>query len=279
MATDGTLNRTIDSVLTFWRPAKYTYLGDLRARLAGVAFDHFCPEPRTAEAALKDALEEHFGTKNHRVEWLDATNAYEVVKIERGAHRNSYHHLHRFQIDDQGQVRLDPFDYDLGAAIIEKYNKHRALVRATAVTSALKKIAISLDATSPHDGAWWIHNSRVAAWRSAVHAVEQAAAIGNQTRVYIFNHKIGPDELRAVKDAITREVQYEAGLIHKDILEGDLKGRALKSRREDCEELRRKVQLFEHVLQTNLGELKVLADKADEAAVAAEILLSGEVMV
>lgn len=266
----------LKSLLTFWRPAKYTVLADLVTRLDQAGFKHFAPSARTPDAALKDAIQEHFGTKEHRVEWLEDANAFEVVKIERGVNRNDYHHLYKFQVDKQGQVRLDPYFQSVGQSVIDKYNKHVQLVRATAVTTSMVKIAQSLDATSPHDGAWWLPNRSVGQWRLAATAVEGALTVGNPTRVYIFNHELGLDELKAVQDAIAREVEAEADLIQEDIANKDLKGVALKHRRDHIEELRRKIARFEQYTSLKLDGLKKVAEKADLAAIAAEILLSGE---
>lgn len=272
---ESTHKPRLDSVLTFWRPAKYTVLSSLLTNLSSVGMNAFAPEPRTTEAALKDALDEHFG-KGHLIQWLDDTSAYEVVKIVRGKSKNQYDHLYRFQIDDAGRLRMDPMEVGVGSAVIEKYNLHRSLVRANAVTGGLRRIAQRLNATSPHDGVWWMPAASVPTWRAVAGAVEAASCLGKPTTVYLFNHEIGADELRAVRDAITREVEAETGAIHKDIIEGDMKGRALKHRREQAEDLRRKIALFEGILKVNLDDLTKLADKADEAAIAAEILLSAE---
>jgi hypothetical protein len=268
-----------DALLTFWRPAQYTYLADLRTALDNCGYDQFTPNPRTPDAALKDALEEYFPTKDHRVEYLSASSSFEVVKITRGEEANNYQQLFRFAIDKAGQVSMTPRDDTVGLAVIEKYNEHRLLVRATAVTTALKGIASTLKATSPHDGVWWLPHEAAEPWKNAATEIELCATKGRKTAVYVFNHDIGPDELRAVVDAITRETEQAMTAIRHDVFETELGERALKNRRDEAEALRKKIAFYSKTTGANLDRLKEMATLTDEAAVAAEVIMSGELTV
>jgi hypothetical protein len=80
------------------------------------------------------------------------------------------------------------------------------------------------------------------------------------------------DAVRAVRDAVVNEVQSEATRIHDEVMKGELGERALEHRRVQAYDLRKKVLLFEDLLDVALAGLHEAVDRADQAAAAAVLL-------
>jgi len=92
--------------------------------------------------------------------------------------------------------------------------------------------------------------------------------------VYVLRHRLDAESVRAVRDAVVAEVQNEAKRIQEDVLQGDLGGRALETRKKLAQALRDKVLLYEDVLNVGLVDLHRVVDAADQAAASAALLLS-----
>jgi hypothetical protein len=265
---------SLKNQLTFWTPAKYTELAHLRERLTDVGMNRYCPDARTPASCLREAIEDHYGS-GYYVEHLEDGDAFEAVKVARGQDRNVYTHEATYRIDDQGRMAMTPMDVTVGLKVTERYNRHRQLVRAHSVTGALRDMIRAMGGTSPCQGVWWLPQERAVWWRTVADAVEGTRTAGRPTAVYVFNHEIGPDELRAVRDAITREIAQACAEINEGVLTGELKARALASRREQADVLRKRVATFEEILGVSLADVRRLADEADEVAMRAELLLAG----
>lgn len=137
------------------------------------------------------------------------------------------------------------------------------------------KVVESLGGTRlrPTGAVYWVPGHRVADWAEVAAAVEGASE-GKPSAVYLLRHRIDPDAVRAVRDAVVAEVQTEATRIRAEVLSGELGGRALETRQRLAHELRDKVLLYEHLLHVGLDDLHAAVDAADQAAASATLLLS-----
>lgn len=266
----------VDAAATFWNSASYLKLAELKTGLASIGFEKFAPSARTPSAALRDALEEVFPSKNHKVEKTLEPNSFEVIHVERGAKKNRYNHIATVGIDTGAQVELVPFEQALAERIVWAFNKHLGLVTAPAVTATLTSLIESFhgQALRKKGGLYWLPMKALADWRRIAEVVEAVPSFGGKTAVYLINHSLGSDEVRAVRDAIVREVDEESARIHQEVMSGDLGDRALETRLAQAEDLRKKITLYEELLHVGLGDLRETLEQAEEACCAAKLLVS-----
>lgn len=272
----------VGGAMVFWNCGRFVQRVPLLDGLARVGFNKFAPGPRTAVASLRSALEEVFPSKSHRIESLTKKDSFEVIEIDRGETRNEYRHRYWVGIDKDAQIDCRPFSYDTAEQIAKAYNKHRGLVTANEVTSCLLAIVAKLDGSChlrPKGHVYWLPAQALATWREIAYEVEACPTQGEANRMTIMSHAWGPDEVRAVRDAITREVETESARLHSEILgENALGEKALEHRKEQALALRRKVMLYEGLLDTGLGSLRASLDQVEEAACAATLLVSAAAM-
>src|SRR5262249_358582 len=125
----------------------------------------------------------------------------------------------------------------------------------------------------PQGAIYWLPENRLDLWQEATRAVELATA-GRPHACYLLRHQMDADAVKAVRDAVCAELLAEAQRIQADVLSGELKERALESRRAQAAELRGKVACYESLLDVGLAQLREAIDSADQAAAAAALLAS-----
>ncbi len=265
----------IDHVLTFWTSAAFTYLDKFVGYLKAAGFGDCVPEPRTPLAALKSALEEQFPSRDWRVEILKGRTAYEIIRIERGEDRNEYRHCYKVEINEQGGVLLNPFDMKMATEIVATFNTHLGLVTPASVTRSLIAILAGLHGNRLREdgGLYGLPQAGMERWLLAAQAAELSSARG-KCKVYLVPHHIDEHSVRAIRDAIVREVEGEAHRMLDEVRDGELGARALQHRSEHCALLREKIKVYEELLNEGLTGLSAAVNKADEAAMGAQLLLS-----
>lgn len=266
----------VDGVVTFWSLSEWSRLDVLRDGLTALGYGAFAPEPRTAAAALRDALGSLF--RGYLIEPLQGKNKWEVRTIKRGVDENDYPLLHTVELREEAarfQILLSPFHQETVNRLVSAFNDFRGLVRCAGVTSTLTGILASLNGTSlrPRGAIYWLPGSAVATWE-AVGKVAEAAGRGQSSKCYLIRHFFDADAVRAVRDAIVAEVGAEVQRIEADVQGGELGERALEHRRGQAVELLDKVALYEQILNESLAPLRDSLDRAETAAGQAALLLS-----
>lgn len=270
----------VGGAMTWWSCGKFVQRAPLLDALTYLDLNKYAPGARTPIASLRSALEEIFPTRSMRVEHLVNRQAFEVVEIIRGETANDYRSRWWVGIDKDLQVEVKPYDLGMGNRVVSAFNKHKGLVTANEVTNALLQILGSLQGTylRQKGGVYWLPGHQVDTWRLIACAVEGVPTQGEKNQVHLMTHQWGPDEVRAVKDAITREVESEAHRLHSEILppEGQefLGEKALEHRKCQAEDLARKVQLYEELLGTGLDSLKATLERVSDAACNAALLIA-----
>jgi hypothetical protein len=259
----------------FWSLSEYTDRERLAEGLAEAGFGDLVPEPRAAAGALKDALESAFGGPRMLVRPLANRDGFAVVAEVRGSDYNRYEQiLAAALVGDRPDVQFTPYDARC-EDVLSAYERQRALLKAHQVSECLVRAIERLGGTRlrPQGAIYWLPEQRLELWVGATHAVEQAT-VGRPHACYLLRHQMDVDAVKAVRDAVCAEVLADAKRIQADVLSGELKERALESRRAQAEELRSKVTLYESLLDTGLAQLREAIDAADQAAAAAVLLSS-----
>jgi hypothetical protein len=159
----------------------------------------------------------------------------------------------------------------------DAYRKQLGLLHGSQVSACLVKLVESLGGTRlrPSGAIYWLPGPRVDDWQHIAGEVEKAGQ-DRPNAVYLLRHRMDADAVRAVRDAVVAEVQAESARIHSEVMAGDLGDRALETRRTQAGELRRKVLLYEELLDVGLQGLHQAVDTADQAAAAAILLASAQ---
>lgn len=264
----------VDGVVTFWSPAAWTSRDALLSGWTALGYEKFVPEARELLACLKDALAQIY--QKHLVRPLEKRDGFAVYLEKCGKDENSYPRVVTAKLDSQGRIYypMDSLTYEQQEAIEQAYSRQQGLLKPAQLTSALVALLDSLCSTrlKPTGGIYWLRQERLAEWQAAVSIVEAAGCEKSSTTVYLIRHNLDADAMRAVKDALIREIETETARISKDIDTLDLGDRALANRQAEAEALLAKVQEYEQILGESLPTLQVLCQQTTDAACAAALL-------
>jgi hypothetical protein len=268
----------VGGAVVFWTASEFTDREKLRAGLAPLGFDEFIPDPRPHASVLKDALEEALGGPRVLVRPLADRDGFTVVREERGKSTNSYTTdlIARVATPDSVNIDYDPLD-ERASLVNAAFRKHRGRIPAVQLSGCLVKVVEFLGGTRlrPTGAVYWIPGPKLDDWASVARAVEQSSD-GRPSAVYCIRHRLDPDAVRAIRDALVAEVQGDAGRICDEVTSGDLGTRALETRKRQASELRDKVLLYEDLLSVGLVDLHRVVDAADQAAASAALLLGSQ---
>lgn len=267
-----------NGAVVYWTPAEATNLSVLNDALDRLALGEFKAQARTPFACLKDALAEHFRGRDFLIEALeqDGKNfGFEVVQVIRHEEENEYKKLHSFVMNAHLQMAMKPHDGGKATEIVLGFNRQLGLIKAAQLTEVMVKIVEHLGGTRlrPRGGIYWLPDSQVSEWRGIGKEIQAACAKG-ATTLYTLTVLKDEDAVRAVRDAITAEIEEQATAIMDDVMKGTLGERALDTRKSQAIELRKKIAMYEDLLETGLGALTALADKAELAAAEAALTLA-----
>ena len=263
----------IGGAVVFWTAAECTQRDRLQASFDALGLGSFVPDPRPDSAVLRQALEDVCGGPRMLVRPLADRDGFAVVREDRGTVGNQYHTLLVAKVDGT-QLQFEPAS-SRSEDVQRMFDGHRGRIPGVQLSACLVKVVESLGGTRlrPTGAVYWVPGHRLDAWCEVAAAVERANE-GKPSAVYLLRHRLDAESVRAVRDAVVAEVQNEANRIQEDVLQGDLGGRALETRKKLAQALRDKVLLYEDVLNIGLVDLHRVVDAADQVTASAALLLS-----
>ena len=268
----------VGGAVVFWTASEFTDRDKLKAGLVLLGLDQFVPDPRPPASVLKDALEETLGGSRVLVRPLADRDGFTVVKEERGKNANYYatELIARVRNPDLPTIEYEPVD-DRAVQVNRAFRRHSGRIPGMQLSACLVKIVEFLGGTRlrPTGAVYWIPGPKLDEWALAAQAVE-AASDGKPSAVYLLRHRLDGDAVRAIRDAVVAEVQAASVRIAEEVTTGDLRSRALETRRQQARELRDKVLLYEDLLSVGLAGLHRAIDVADQAAATASLLLASQ---
>ncbi len=259
--------------VVFWTTAEFTNRDKLQRAFDALGLGSYVPEPRPDSAVLRHALEEVFGGSRTLVRPLADRDGFAVVREDRGKLDNQYSTLLSARVGSPSLV-IEPW-IPQADDVQRAFDRYRGCIPATQVSACLVKIVESLGGMRlrPTGAVYWVPGHHLVDWSEIAHAVETSGE-GKPTAVYLLRHQFDAEAVRAIRDAVVAEVQNEAQRIEKEVLQGDLGGRALETRQRHAQALRDKVLLYEDLLNVGLADLHKVVDAADQATATATLLLS-----
>jgi hypothetical protein len=238
---------------------------DLFGRLG---FADCVPNPRTDISALEHSIKEVYGTKNKAVvsRKQPKRNGVELVNIERSPVRNGYVTNFGAKVIG-GRVKAD-YGYADEFKLTEAYLAQKAKLTSSAMGQSLVKALVKLDAMmdlKPSGGVYYLPENHLPTWRRLAEGVEQCQE-GN----VISTIRAAMDEgtARAVRDALTKQVQAEATKLVDDVSKGTLSADGIRRRAEQAQALIERVDLYSAILDDGLTGLKNVAALAKQTAMA-----------
>ena len=266
----------VGGAVVFWTASEFTDRDRLRVGLAPLGLAQFLPEPRPPASVLKDALEEALGGSRVLVRPLADRDGFTVVKEERGKNANYYATELIARVRNPVQIDYDPFD-DRAIRVNTAFQRHLGRIPGTQLSACLVRMVEFLGGTRlrPTGAVYWIPGPKLEEWSAVAQAVEQASD-GKPSAVYLLRHRLDADAVRAIRDAVVVEVQSATARIAEEVNGGQLGSRALETRKQQAQELREKVLLYEDLLSVGLAELHRAIDSADQTAATAALLLSAQ---
>jgi len=268
---------SINGAVVFWSISEWSDRQTLKDGLEALGLGKFVPDRRTNFACLRDALGEAYPSKDYRIEPLDDTDSFEVVKIIKGTDRNTYAHEVKASIDKYRNITITPWSLQIDRAVVDNFNKYLGLVRSHQVTESLVQIVDFLSGTRlrPKGSIYWLPDHKLDEWEQVRNVVRTAAR--GKTELFVMRVVKDKDALRAVTAAITAEIEAEVARIEADVQSGTLGVRALDTRKNQAVDLASKINLYEELCERPLTSLREAVTRAEIAASQAAILASVKV--
>jgi len=266
-----------DGVVVYWTLPDLFNRDTLKTHWDTLGLGEFVPEQRAAISCLKEALQEVFGSRDALIRPLVARNGFSVVREQRGEDENEYRNVLTVKVYSKDTMPVFLGDHEKIEEVKNAFYRHVGWLPSQQVASALVRVLSHLGATRlrPTGGIYWLPGYRVEEWKSVMVGVE-AAAHGGTAVGYTITHDLNPESVKAIQDAIVAEVSTEAKRLVEEISSGELGNRAVKTRKEQAAELRRKVADYEEMLDVNLSHLRKALDNVDQANAVAALLMASE---
>ena len=277
----------LGGAVTYWQ-AGPTYRADVERALAvnDVSLD-MIPEPPSPHSLLRAALSQlckgtvkdkgtELAVQGHKVPKHDG---YEVVQINRDHCENQYHTLYSAKIirDTEMIESIGMSEVQL-ATLTSLYQWRKSIVSAGDVTQTLVNIMHKLEGVPLRagGGVFWVPDDNVPLLRAVADSMAACTGLENQSiLVYSLRTVIDEHAVRAVKDALTKEINRDAGSIIED-LQGSFKEATAASRLQRAKTLRGRVEAYELILGETLTSLRSVLALADQAVTTAFTTLEAD---
>jgi hypothetical protein len=257
----------ISGAIVFWSLQPTPYQALLEA-LETKGYGQCMPNVRTDQSALENAIKTNYGTKNKAIvsRKKPKQNGVELVEIERGRERNYY------TTSFGARVVNNVVKADLGYAdeykLTQEFLKYKAVLTTSAVSQALTAVLQRMDGMRGFDkaGIHYIPEHWLGKWEELAKLVEGCQQGNTITTMQVA---MNAGTARAIRDALTKEVQEEAAQLLDDVSKGTLNDTQLQVRAQRSQALVDRVNLYSAILNEGLEGLKNVAQLANGAAAAA----------
>lgn len=235
----------------------------LESYLQGIGLSDHMPPMRTEAAALREALGEVCAAKKTRdVDYIvqshknPGKHGFDVVAVRRDTDCNGYSVRYGVKIDNGSVETTHGYcdDYQLA----QLYAELRGMLGGSSISSFLVKMLGLLGGVTLREngGIYWLSSSSLPLWEKVTSVVEQSAVENGKNRCYLLRTLMDHGTARAVKDAVTSEVEAAAIAIAEELASGELGEAAVENRKARAEMLLRRVEGYERILGEGLEKLR-----------------------
>ena len=265
----------LNGAVVFWSLGEDTSAVDLDTGLRGLGLDAYTAEKNTALGAVKIALTKTYGGKSATIARVGGLEKYAVsypkAVVTNGVDDIDY--IKAFTVEYSTDKSVMIFRSPTTGMVVQPngYHNAQAIYTNEMSTCARHKVARCLTrvvgylngvALRDRGGLYWLPQDKMATFNAVAKVIQDAGS----NSVYTVRTAHDTESVRAICDALTSEVNSELDTINADIMGGDIKKRAMKSRQDRAVNLRAQVAEYESILGTALDSLKERCDEADTAA-------------
>lgn len=262
----------IGGFVTFWTSTEKVDKSRLTLELTSANIPaKFMPKDRPQSAILKDALNDACGGPKVLVRPLADKTGFAVVEEERGTNRNRYEERFTCKVDDLGNLSFSGDYQDDESKVREEFRKWQGYLTSAQITALLVGVIASFNGTAlrPKGGVYWLAGRHYDGWTVLCNAIEAAA--NSNVSIYTITHQLNEKTVRAVHDAVVKEIEDDVGQLYDAIMNEDLGQRALATKKTECEILRNKAKEYEAILSVSLKRLIENIDVVENAAITAAL--------
>lgn len=263
----------VGGIITYWSLADQSDHGELVRILTARNLERFAPEPVTGSAALRQAMQQVLGNSQMLIRQLQSRQGFTAVRESRGLNSNTYDTFGIAHLDEQGVVTCSP-EGQWADRVREAYKVQLGLLPHATVSRCLVRIVSErLSAVTPRasGGFYWIPPYHMHEWDALADLLEGCGS-NRSHAIFRIRHTMDVGAMRAVRDAIEREITATASRIKDEILNGELGNKAIETRVQEAQTLHEKIREYEAILGVGLTHLHNAADDATVAVGAGTML-------
>ena len=273
--------------VAYWTLGNKTDAEALRKELELLNLSKFAPDNNTNKASLKIALERICSNRRRLVRPRPAgERGYAIVTETKDQNGKSLDHSVDFDVllpdGMDTPVFRDPTSGDIINPLEEPQILHRYQIEQDRCSShklgiALVRIVDHFHGVSlrPTGGLYWIPEGILSRWDAVGAAVERCSSDSSNI-VYCLKTAMDDEMKRAVIDGLSRELNNEIQTMEESVMSDDLGKRALRTKKERCERLRKRVSGYQKMFKVTLDSLDESLERVESAvAISALSILGG----
>lgn len=267
-------NISHDGAVVFWSAGESRH-ADLLRGLEAIGLEKYAPNGKTDEAALKATLDDYCSSKRTMLRRIgrdkivqkhkSGADGFDVVDVELSGKDTSNAYTVDFSARVENGRVIVYGGYANTYELQEAWDAHKCLLTGSQVSTSLVSLAVKyLGGVRIKDegGVYWLPGHAVSAWDNIAAVFESAG----RNSVYRMTVEMNQESIRAVKDAVVKEVSQAAGAIVEEIRNNDYGQEALDRRLSAAMALRNRVKEYELILGETLEHLHSVLDVAEAAA-------------
>lgn len=257
--------------IVYWSLTRFTDHTKLSEKWGSIGLGNFVPYQRSRHAALKTALQDVYSGRGYIIRPLAQNIGFTVKKEERGQDDNDYLGELIIKVSDDG---LEFGQETARTQIVRaRFADNLNFLDSSQIAVAMKNVLMSLGATSlrPTGGFYYLPESSENFWADCSQKIKDSSASGTHD-IYSLKYNMDENGVRAIRDALIREVEQECSDIIDKMTSPDIGQRAKNSIMKYSASLLDKVTEYEKILQEAMPNLKDLIDQAQSCKFLAECL-------
>jgi len=269
------INKTLDvsGGAVTWEVSR-TSRAKLEVGLQSIGMGDLMPKDRTPKSILHEALLDLYANAKTLVRPLAKRSAFTVVVEIRGHHENNYTGALTAAVDPNGVVTVEPkSDED---TIQAAYRRMEHEMPGQSLTHLMVKAMNQMGGIPlrANGGVYWLPASQMARWEKLADCIERAAIVRDSSRVYLMQTGTDAKTFRLIRDRIIAETSTAVAALEEELKSAKLGERALQSRVQQADDLRKRLNEYSTVLGGGLDDIAAKLETVTQATATAMLIAS-----
>jgi hypothetical protein len=268
-------------VISFWSLSESCDRRVLNEGWSALGLNKYVPDAPNDFAVLKRALEQVYPKAGTIPRQLRTKTGFFLLDETRGVDANQYGGTTTVKLRpgtnglDFANTDGSEFVYDDRAMeVVSRFREGQGRLSAAQLAKAMTAVLTQeyhAVALRPSGGIYWMSGHHNDNWRAAAEVVERACP---GSSVYFVENGADTDSVRAVRDAVIHSVEVQSRQMVKEMEEGDLGERALRTKMTEISRLADQVVEYEAILAESLEPLRARLEELRQAHGTAQLLAS-----